>query len=139
MMIQNITIYIVSEKTLRTVPDGTARVVDKLKKIEGIRVNVEYYNYGIGPITSVPDGAIWAAGASILSAAITAVLAYLATRSSGEIEITGSSGRSIKIPKDTPKEDIDFYIKKAEEIDAHTIVVRSDEYFDDRAGAHMNW
>lgn len=54
-------------------------------------------------------------GASVLSALITALLAYLANRQSGTITIKGTSGWLIKIPKDTPKEEIEGYIRFARE------------------------
>ena len=76
--------------------------------------------YKVGPIIEVPMGII-VAGIGALSAIIGSLLGYLAKRKNGQIVITGSKGRSIQVPKDTPKEDIDYYIKKAKEIDGNTI------------------
>ena len=63
------------------------------------------------------------AGVGVISAAITGAFAYLAKGKGGEIYIKGTGGRSIKVPKGTSHEDIDFYIKKAKEIDVEHILI----------------
>ena len=62
-------------------------------------------------------------GASLLSALISALLAYLAKRNNGNITILGSSGRKIEIPRNTPKEKIEYYVKLAKELDVDQIIV----------------
>ncbi|MBE95675.1 hypothetical protein [Marinobacter sp.] len=64
-----------------------------------------------------------AAGAGVISAAITGAFAYLANRKGGHITITGKNGASIEVPEGTSKEEIDYYIAKAKEIDADSLLV----------------
>lgn len=73
---------------------------------------------------SLEPASLIISGASVLSALITALLAYLANRRSGTIIITGSSGRKIEIPKDTPKDDIERYVELAKELDADRVIIR---------------
>jgi hypothetical protein len=70
---------------------------------------------------SLEPASIIVSGASVLSALVTALLAYLANRRSGTIVITGASGRKIEVPKDTPNEAVEKYIELAKQIDADTI------------------
>lgn len=64
-----------------------------------------------------------AAGAGVISAAITGAFAYLASRKGGKITITGKNGASIEVPEGTSKEEIDYYIAKAKEIDADSLLI----------------
>jgi hypothetical protein len=72
-----------------------------------------------GPLIQLPT-AIAIAGVGALSSAVTALLAYLGKRGSGKIVIRGASGASVEIPRGTPKEEVDFYVKKAHELDCKT-------------------
>ncbi|WP_296592931.1 hypothetical protein [Methylophaga sp.] len=63
------------------------------------------------------------AGAGVISAAVTGAFTYLATRNGGKIIISGEGGRTVEVPEGTSKEDIEFYISKAKEIDAHSVLV----------------
>lgn len=80
----------------------------------------EHQEINVGPVIAIPMGII-VAGIGALSAIVGSLLGYLAKRKTGEIIITGSNGRSIKVPKDTKKDDIDYYIQKAKEIDGDKI------------------
>jgi cell division septal protein FtsQ len=72
---------------------------------------------------SLDPASLIVSGASVLSTLISALLAYLANKKSGSITVSGSSGREINIPKDTPIEKIKEYIKLAKELDSDQILV----------------
>jgi ribosomal protein L24 len=85
--------------------------------LEELRDNIG----NVGPAdVSILVGVI-AAGSGVLSAAITAIFAYLAKNQSGKILIEGKNGIKIEVPDDTSKEDIEYYIQKAREIEANKI------------------
>ncbi|WP_339736315.1 hypothetical protein [uncultured Gimesia sp.] len=65
-----------------------------------------------------------AAGAGVLSAAITGVFTYLANHNGGKIVIKGANGRQVEVPEGTSNEELDEYIQKAREIDANQIEVK---------------
>lgn len=65
--------------------------------------------------------AVIAAGGATLGALITGVLAIRAGRVSQYIVIRGSSGRVLKIPADTPAEEIDELVRRARDIDVTQI------------------
>jgi hypothetical protein len=116
----------VERQIYRGYGDGEYKtVVNELKKLRSQEIDVqeeEPQMLEVSPLIDIP-GPLVVAGISALSAVIGSLLSYLATSKSGEIVITGSSGRNITIPKDTPKEDIDFYINKAKEIDGDIVEV----------------
>jgi hypothetical protein len=74
---------------------------------------------------SLDPATIIVAGTGVVSTLITALLTYLSSRKSGTIIITGASGRKIEIPKDTPKERIEYYVTLAKQIDANLIKLKS--------------
>lgn len=101
-------------------------VYDVLKKLgekKEIKVDLVMEEVHFGPVLNVPVEVI-VAGIGVLSAIVAALLSYLAKKKSGVIVLKGSSGRSIEIPKDTHRDDIDFYIKKAKELDISSIDIR---------------
>lgn len=90
---------------------------------QGFDLTVLTERRDVGPADVAIVTGVSVAGAGVLSAVITAVFAYLSRRKSGTIEIHGSSGRKIEVPEGTSKEDIQFYIDKAKEIDASSILI----------------
>jgi len=102
--------------------DEVANELKKLSETQGIDIRVKPSSVDFGGFAFDP-ATIIVSGTSVLSALITALFAYLSTRKSGTIVITGSSGRKIEIPKGTSKEDIEYYIQQARKLDAEQIIL----------------
>lgn len=102
--------------------DEVANELQKLSKAPNIDVRVKPSSVDFGGLALDP-ATIIVSGASVLSALITALFAYLSTRKSGAIIITGSNGRKLEIPKGTSKEEIEYYIQQARNLDAEQIIL----------------
>ncbi|GJQ59624.1 MAG: hypothetical protein D8M57_06700 [Candidatus Scalindua sp. AMX11] len=102
--------------------DEVATELKTLSETQDIDIQVKPSSGNFGGLALDP-ATIIVAGSSVLSALITALFAYLATRKSGTIVIAGSSGSKIEIPKGTPKEDIEYYIEQARKLDAEQITL----------------
>lgn len=102
--------------------DEVASELKKLVETERINIQAKPSSVDFGGLALDP-ATIIVSGASVLSALITALFAYLATRRNGMIIISGSNGRKIEIPKGTSKEDIEYYIEQARKLDAEQIVL----------------
>jgi hypothetical protein len=94
----------------------------KLSKDENIDIQVKPSSIGYGGL-SLDPAMIIASGASVLSALITSLLAYLATRNTGAITITGVDGWKVEIPKGTPQKDIENYIELARKRGVEQIII----------------
>jgi hypothetical protein len=102
--------------------DEVANELKILTEVQGMDIKVKPSSVDFGGLALDP-ATIMVSGASVLSALITALFAYLSTRKSGAIVITGSNGRKIEIPKDTSREDIEYYIQQARKLDVEQIVL----------------
>ncbi|MCW3128667.1 MAG: hypothetical protein N2V75_00955 [Methanophagales archaeon] len=76
---------------------------------------------------SLEPASIIVAGASVLSALITGLFTCLATRKSGTIILVVKGGRMIEIPKNTLREDIEYYVRLAKELDIDHVLIHSIE------------
>jgi hypothetical protein len=76
----------------------------------------------VGPIVYIP-GEVIVAGIGALSAVVSALLTYIATRRSGKIVLKGKDGRSVEIPRDVKRDDVEFYIEKAKELDVDRVTI----------------
>jgi len=94
----------------------------KLSTDEGIDIQVKPSSIGYGGLALDP-AMIIASGASVLSALITSLLAYLATRNTGAITITGVDGWKVEIPKGTPQKDIEHYVELARKHGVEQILI----------------
>lgn len=102
--------------------DEVASELKRLAETQDMNVQVKPASVDFGGLALDP-ATIIVSGASVLSALITALFAYLATRRNGTIVIIGSNGRKIEIPKGTSKDDIGYYIEQARKLDAEQIVL----------------
>ena len=102
--------------------DEVASELKRLTETQDINVQVKPASVNFGGLALDP-ATIIVSGASVLSALITALFAYLAIRRQGTIVITGSNGRKIEIPKGTSKDDIGNYIEQARKLYAEQIVI----------------
>jgi hypothetical protein len=94
----------------------------KLATDESIDIQVKPSSIGYSGLALDP-AMIIASGASVLSALITSLLAYLATRNTGAITITGVDGWKVEIPKGTPQKDIEHYVELARKHGAEQILI----------------
>lgn len=102
--------------------DEIASELVKLSKGEGVDIQVKPSSIGYGGLSLDPAMVI-ASGASVLSALITSLLAYLTTRNTGVITITGVDGWKIEIPKGTPQKDIEHYVELARKHGTEQIII----------------
>ena len=102
--------------------DDVASELMKLSKDEGVDIQVKPSSVGFGGLALDP-AMIIASGASVLSALITSLLAYLATRNTGAVTITGVDGWKVEIPKSTPQKDIEHYVELARKRGAEQIII----------------
>jgi len=102
--------------------DDVASELSKLSKGKDFDLQVKPSSIGYSGL-SLDPAMIIASGASVLSALITSLLAYLATRNTGIITITGTDGWKVEIPKGTSQKDIEHYIELARKHDIEQIIV----------------
>lgn len=102
--------------------DEVASEIMKFSNDENIDIQVKPSSIGFGGLALDP-ATIIASGASILSALITSLLAYLATRNTGSITITGADGWKVEIPKGTAQKDIEHYVELARKRGAEQIII----------------
>ena len=89
-------------------------MLDYLKELGSSEISVKETGIDeirVGPIIYIP-GEVIVAGIGAISVVVSAVLTYMATRKHGMIVLRGKDGRSIEIPRDVKREEVDFYIKK---------------------------
>jgi sugar phosphate isomerase/epimerase len=103
--------------------DKVSKELKELLRGEDIDVQIKPEKIGFDGFSLEPASLI-VSGASVLSALITALLAYLANRRAGNIIISGSTGRKIEIPKDASEEEIEYYVRLARELDIDKINVK---------------
>lgn len=78
----------------------------------------------VGPADTIAHNyELIVAGIGVVSAAVSGIFAYLAAKTGGSIKIIGKNGRSIEIPEGTRKDELDYYIAKAKEMDVEDIIV----------------
>lgn len=102
--------------------DEVATELKNLADSDTVEVKVKPSSIDFGGLALDP-ATIIVSGAGVLSSLITALFTYMATKRNGSIIITGSRGRKIEIPKNTPKEEIEFYIEQAQKLDAEQIAL----------------
>lgn len=102
--------------------DEVASELMKLSKDEGVDIQVKSASVGFGGLALDP-ATIIASGASVLSALITSLLAYLATRNTGAVTITGVNGWKVEIPKGTSQKDIEHYVELARKRGVEQIII----------------
>lgn len=84
--------------------------------------SLETYNVGPADVV-ITTYSLLAAGAGVLSAAVSGIFAYLSSKGRGTIVIEGANGAKVEVPAGTSKDELDYYIKKAKDLDAHKITV----------------
>ena len=102
--------------------DEVTNELIKLSIDESIDFQVKQSSIGYGGFALDP-ATIIASGASILSALITSLLAYLATRNTGSSSITGVDGWKVEIPKGTAQKDIEYYVELARKRGVEQIII----------------
>jgi hypothetical protein len=75
---------------------------------------------GIDPTVLV---ALVGAGGTALGALLTGLFKVREVAKSGQLVIVGSSGRRLEIPAEASREDVDFYVQKAIELDIEKVVL----------------
>jgi len=123
---EQITIYVVGDLYGSPYSQTYKETLDSLKSLEeqGFHIKEgETKMVKVGPLLEL-DANIIVTGISALSAVISALIAYLATRKTGTIKLVGGDN-IIEIPKDTPKEDIEYYIQKAKELGVSEITLQT--------------
>lgn len=102
-------------------------IVKELKKNPGIEIEIKS-NYSISGFSLSSDAIsiIFVSGITILPVIISSIIHFLQRKKSGTIIIVGATGRKIVIPRDTPPEEIERYIRMAKEIDIdHISIIKS--------------
>jgi hypothetical protein len=102
--------------------DEVANELMKLSKEESVDIQVKTSSIGFRGLALDP-ATIIVSGASVLSALITSLITYLATRNTGVVTITGVDGWKVEIPKGTPQKDIEHYIELARMRGAEQIII----------------
>jgi len=102
--------------------EQVASELAKLSEDENVDIQVKPSSIGFNGLALDP-ATIIVSGAGVLSALITSLLAYLATRNTGVVAITGVDGWKVEIPKGTPQKDIEHYVELARKRGVEQIVI----------------
>src|SRR6266481_3040273 len=89
----------------KLLPSRAVKIQEKSLHVTG------YDGFSVEPATLVVSGA------GVLSALINALLTYMKEKTSGTITIEGRTGRKIVIPRGTKPEDVERYVKMAQQLD----------------------
>ena len=102
--------------------DGRSYILGLLKERALLEVTIEESNP-----TFFSEPAVIVAGIGAIVASVSAALSYVSSRKSGKVLLKGKNGRSIEIPRDLTKNDVDFYIAKAKELDVDAVTIYDED------------